>query len=405
MPFTSSWELSGSIVVKTECTTGYDASAEEVVFIGIAFDFPDASAEQPASDAGADSVNSEEPWCYDKNRKNLLELAKDIRKAGHLHAFGLDGPAVKYAIPGIPYPKDSDGTGDQKHDRGGHVSLFTKPTNGAPYKAPDLAKVREIEGKQVTLTFIPPPEGILILCGSESNDMETGICYYIALMPDDNGLKACRELKDLAGLELDARQEFHFTFAGVAPAWQKVHPKSKAYRSATEEQRKLMNLEEDFRVFRRGIADGMSGWSTHVARWISQAGPPMDFVGFNADGFTGWSTQMARCAAAGQETDAISKTVAELEKQRAVIDEILSKLNSLEKAALGDTVTDLEIQRAFFDGRTAQMNTKKENIIKDLPKFPKPISYSDANMLKNAVPNTTAQEEIMTLFHNKQYPA
>ena len=363
-------------MVKTECTTGYDASAEEVVFIGIAFDFPDASAEQPASDAGADSVNSEEPWCYDKNRKNLLELAKDIRKAGHLHAFGLDGPAVKYAIPGIPYPKDSDGTGDQKHDRGGHVSLFTKPTNGAPYKAPDLAKVREIEGKQVTLTFIPPPEGILILCGSESNDMETGICYYIALMPDDNGLKACRELKDLAGLELDARQKFHFTFAGVAPAWQKVHPKSKTYRSATEEQRKLMNLEEDFRVFRRGIADGMSGWSTHVARWISQAGPPMDFVGFNADGFTGWSTHVARCATAGQETARISNIVAELKKQRAELDEKIAKLN-----------------------------TEKENIIKELPKFPKPISYSDANMLKNAVPNTTAQEEIMTLFHNKQYPA
>ena len=30
-------------MVKTERTTGYDASAEEVVFIGIAFDFPDAS--------------------------------------------------------------------------------------------------------------------------------------------------------------------------------------------------------------------------------------------------------------------------------------------------------------------------------------------------------------------------
>ena len=174
-----------------------------------------------------------------------------------------------------------------------------------------------------------------------------------------------------------------------------------------------MNLQQDFQVFRRGIAN---------------------FVGFNADDVTGWSTHVARCAAAGQETDAISDTVAELEKQRAeldeilaklnsqetaaisdavaelekqraVIDEILSKLNSPEKAALGDTVTDLEIQRAFFDGRTAQMNTKKENIIKDLPKFPKPISYSDANMLKNAVPNTTAQEQIMTLFHNKQYPA
>ena len=52
-------------MVKTERTTGYDASAEEVVFIGIAFDFPDASAEQPASDAGADLVDSDDsskPW-------------------------------------------------------------------------------------------------------------------------------------------------------------------------------------------------------------------------------------------------------------------------------------------------------------------------------------------------------
>ena len=131
----------------------------------------------------------------------------------------------------------------------------------------------------------------------------------------------------------------------------------------------------------------------------------MDFVGFNADGFTGWSTHAALCAAAGQETDAISKTVAELEKQRAEIDKILFKLNSREKAALGDTVVDLEKQRAAFDERIAELNTKKENITKELPKFPKGISYSDANMLKNAVPNTTAQEQIMTLFHNKQYLA
>ena len=48
MPFTSSCELSGCIVVKTDRTTGYDASAEQVVFIGIAFAFSDASAEQPA---------------------------------------------------------------------------------------------------------------------------------------------------------------------------------------------------------------------------------------------------------------------------------------------------------------------------------------------------------------------
>ena len=391
-------------MVKTDRTTGYDASAEQVVFIGIAFAFSDASAEQPASDAGADSVDSDEPsepWCYDKDRKNLLELAKEIRKAGHLQAFGLDGPAVKYAIPGIPYPKDSDGTGNQKHDRGGHLSLFTKPTNGAPYKAPDLAKAREIEGKQVTLTLLPPPEGIKILCGSESNDMETGICYYIALMPDDNGSKVCRELKTLAGLEVDARQEFHLTLAGAAPASQKVHPKSKTYRSATDDQRKLMNLEEDFRVFRRGIADGMSGWSTHVARWISQAGAPIDFVGFNADGFTGWSTHAALCAAAGQETDAISKTVAELEKQRVEIDKIFKCGGAKELPSLG--VADLEKKRAALDERIAELNINKENIRKELPKFAKAISYSDANMLKNAVPNTTAQKQIMTLFHNKQY--
>ena len=280
--------------------------------------------------------------------------------------------------------------------------MWVKPGNGAPYKSPDLAKALKMKGQQVKLTLLPPPEGIKIYCGSESNDMETGICYYIALTPDDNGSKVCRDLKTLAGLEVDARQGFHLSLAGVAPAWQKVHPKSKTYRNATDEQRKLMNLQEDFRVFRRGIADGFTGWSTHVARWISQAGPPMDFAGFNADGFTGWSTPVARCAAAGQETDTISKTVAELEKQRAEIDEILSKLNSREKAALGDTVTDL---RAALDGRIAEMNTKKENIMKELPKFAKAISYSDANMLKNAVPNTTAQEQIMTLFGNKQYLA
>ena len=279
--------------------------------------------------------------------------------------------------------------------------MFTKPTNGAPYKAPDLAKARKIEGKQVTLTLLPPPEGIKILYGSESNDMETGICYYIALMPNDKGSKACRELKTLAGLEVDARQEFHLTLAGVAPAWQKVHPKSKTYRSATDEQRKLMNLQEDFRVFRRGIADGCTGWSTHVARWIiSQAGAPMDFVGFNADGFTGWSRHAALCAAAGQETDAISKTVAELEKQRAEIDKTLF---NAELPSLG--VADLEKKRAALDERIAELNTNKENIRKEVPKFAKPISYSNANMLKNAVPNTTAQEQIMTLFHNKQYLA
>ena len=376
MSLSSSCELSGHIIVKTDRTSGYDANAaKEVVFMGIAFS--DASAEQPASDAGADLVDSDdpsEPWCYDKSRENLLELAHKIRKAGHLQAFGLDGPAVKYAIPGIPVPKDSDGTGNQKHDRGGHLSLWVKPGNGAPYKPPDLAKALKMKGQQVKLTLLPPPQGIKIYCGSESNDMETGICYYIALTPDDNGSKVCRDLKTLAGLEVDARQVFHLSLAGVAPAWQKVHPKSKTYRSATDEQRKLMNLQEDFRVFRRGIADGFTGWSTHVAR----------------------------CAAAGQETDAISKTVAELEKQRAEIDEILSKLNSREKAALGDTVTDL---RAALDGRIAEMNTKKENIMKELPKFAKAISYSDANMLKNAVPNTTAQEQIMTLFGNKQYLA
>ena len=49
------------------------------------------------------------------------------------------------------------------------------------------------------------------------------------------------------------------------------------------------------------------------------------------------------------------------------------------------------------------MNTKKENIMKELPKFAKAISYSDANKLKKAVPNTTAQEQIMTFFGNKQY--
>ena len=138
----------------------------------------------------------------------------------------------------------------------------------------------------------------------------------------------------------------------------------------------------------------------------------MDFVGFNADGFTGWSRHAALCAAAGQETDAISKTVAELEKRRTEIDETLSNAGpwdfdeTLSNAELQSLdVANLEKQRAAFDERIAELNTNKENIRKEVPKFAKPISYSNANMLKNAVPNTTAQEQIMTLFHNKQYPA
>ena len=134
----------------------------------------------------------------------------------------------------------------------------------------------------------------------------------------------------------------------------------------------------------------------------------MDFTGWTTDGLCGfqrrwihsWSTHAALCAAAGQETDAISKTVAELEKQRAEIDKILF---NAELPSLG--VADLEKKRAALDERIAELNINKENIRKELPKFAKAISYSDANMLKNAVPNTTAQEQIMTFFGYKEYLA
>ena len=349
MSLSDTFELSGHIVVKTGRGIGYHESVdEEVVFIGVAFS--DASAAQPASDASAGLVESSDPskpWCYDKSREKLFQLAKDIRDAGHMDdfGFGLDCPAVKYAIPGIPF--------DQKDDTGGHLTLYVRPgyaASGARYQPPDLAKALQIKGQPANITFLPPSEGIKILNGAENNDMETGVCYYIALMPDANGKQVANDLKSSVGLEVNLRQDLHLTIAGAAPAWQKVHPKSQAYRDATEEEQKTMNLKEDFQVFRKGVGS---------------------FAGFNAEVVTGWNTYAAAIAAISQETAHINYTVAQLEKQKVELDE-----------------------------KIAELNSKKKNPRTELG-FAKSIGNSEAKKLKSALPDAAQQTRIMAFFANK----
>ena len=85
---------------------------------------------------------------------------------------------MKLAIPGIPFPLGSDFTGDQRHDTGAHLTVWSQPGsagNGSPYTPPDLTTALQIEGQEFTFTLLPPEEGLKILVASESNDMNMKI--------------------------------------------------------------------------------------------------------------------------------------------------------------------------------------------------------------------------------------
>ena len=350
------WELSGRIVVKTDCGIGFNTGVEEeVVFIGAAF-----------FDKGlVESDDPSKPWCYDGSRDTLLQLAQTLCEAGYLDEFGLVGPAVKYVIPGIPYPKGSDNKGDQKHDVGGHVTFSSRPgnaANGAPYTTPNLAKAKKMNGREVKLTFLPPSKGIKILVGSEHNDMETGMCYYINLLCDDNSMKLANDIKVEVGLKADITQHFHLALAGAAPAWQRVHPKSVLYSQATDEDKKCMDLENDFQVFRKGKGS---------------------FVGFNADAVTGWSTHAARSAAIGSEIAAISKSLEEFQLTTPVLSQAGANPQRDDKICKLESELDLK---------------KKMN--QELG-YPKAITNRDATEMKSLMPDRLAQDQIMTTFADK----
>ena len=140
-------QLKGRIVVKTDCGVGCRAHVDkEVVLIGVAF-FAEGLVE---------SDDASKPWCYHASRNALLDMAKVLRDEGHLNVFGMDGPAVKLAVPGAPFPLGTDFTGDQSQDAGGHLTIYARAANaasGAPYAPPDLASALQMVGH--TYTFSP----------------------------------------------------------------------------------------------------------------------------------------------------------------------------------------------------------------------------------------------------------
>ena len=274
---------------------------------------------------------------------------------------------MKLAIPGIPFPLGSDFTGDQRHDTGAHLTFWSQPGsagNGSPYTPPDLTTALQIEGQEFTFTLLPPEEGLKILVASESNDMKTGVCYYLSMSFDDISTKIANDIKLSVGLQADLTQNFHLTVAGIAPSWQAVHPKSLVYRRANKRQRESMNPEEDFEVFRHGFK-----------RWKTEEG--MSFVGFNADAVTSWSTHASQAAAMGQENVRISKAVEELAK----------KPQSEER-----------------DVKMAKLKSEKKAIINKIQMlgYPKAISKGDAEMLKSVLPENAAQVDIVTAFAAKR---
>ena len=215
-----------------------------------------------------------------------------------------------------------------------------------------------MNGRHVKLTFLPPEKGIKILVGSEHNDMETGICYYINLICDDNSMQLANDIKVEVGLKADITQHFHLALAGAAPAWQQVHPKSVLYSQATDEEKKFMDLENDFQVFRKGRGS---------------------FVGFNADAVTGWSTYAARSAAIGPEIAHISQSLEDATKEPA-------------SPQRDDKICKLE----------AELNLKRKNMNQELG-YPKAITNSDAKELKSLLPDILAQDQIMATFASKRY--
>ena len=123
-------------------------------------------------------------------------------------------------------------------------------------------------------------------------------------------------------------------------------------------KKKLMDLENDFQVFRKGMGS---------------------FVGFNADAVTGWSTHAARSAAIGPEIAKISQSLEAVRKEPA-------------SPFRDNKICKLE----------AELNIKRKNMSQELG-YPKAITNSDATDLKIALPDKQAQEQIMATFASKQY--
>jgi hypothetical protein len=279
--------LVGTLVIKTDKGVGARSDvSEEVVHMSLAF-YPGEVIE---------SEDPQHPYCFHSSRLAMLELAENLRRDGCLAAFGLDGDAMKLVIPGIPFPLGNDFQGDQREDVGGHLSLYNRPANakdGDDYSPPDLLASKKLEGETYTLTL--DPLGTHILVASESNDMKTGCAYYLGVSFDDESTATVVDIQTSLGLPVNRTQRHHMSLAGLAPAWQPLHPKSLRYRSMDGERKVKTNLQNDFQIFRKGDTT-------------------QRFIGFNCDSCTGWTTHANASANLGKNNAAINSKVKELEK-------------------------------------------------------------------------------------------
>ena len=265
MPCSTAMQIKGTVVLKTNAAS--DDAPEEVQFLAVAFS---------STNDIVQSQDPKKPWCYHSSRDVMLQQAQEMKKAGILDIFGLGGPAVELVIPGTPWPQGADFQGDQTQDVGCHLTLFCKKPEPDAV-SPDLEKAKAMVGREVICTMLPPEEdGVKILVGAESNDMKTGICYYLSVAFDDT---VPNQLREEVGLPRDPNQVFHQSIAGLAPAWQTMHPKSQLYRSMHQSFKDQIDLLRDFQIFRKGLRD---------------------FQGFNADHVTQWTTHALQSAAMGR---------------------------------------------------------------------------------------------------------
>jgi len=214
-------------------------------------------------------------------------MAQDLMDSGLVAACGFHGPALQPLIPGIPFPLGADFQGDQEQDAGLHMSLYNRPGDAhkeVAYTPPDLQMSLALVGLQVQFGV----EQVTILNANETNDLKTGVCYYVSIACDQRATVQANEIQRKVGLPIDVTQKFHMTIAGLAPAWIECHPKSSSAKSG--DQQLKSRLATAYKLLRRGDSD-------------------LDFAGFNDDVNTGWTKHADTCAQWARENAALREKI------------------------------------------------------------------------------------------------
>lgn len=209
------------------------------------------------NDMETSMVESEDPRmpavCHPSR---IIGLKAAIELEGRIAQCGFSGETLSLCIPSPP--------GDLREDVGAHISIYNRPRNAhnnVQYNPPDLDKCKQLHWRLFEFTW--SFESLSIFSGSEENDVQTGVAYYVSVALTSSAVSEIKELRKKVGLPIDPNQLFGLTIAGLAPSFAPCHARSKMASLNP-------NLNE---VFTRCFA-------------ILRHGDGKDFRGFNTESWT-----------------------------------------------------------------------------------------------------------------------